>query len=333
VVDSIAIRAELPSRAHGRVKISLCLFAMGVAASLPLSGWAQVINTSSEIQTGFDTNTLSPMVLSATQSPNTVKVVRAGTSGNLPTAANGAEYAQFSWNESAYNGTRDTKGAEIDDTLDFTKEGWEGFELYVPSTGYPTDKTATVAQIFDNALDGASSWGGMLMIQNNQFRILFRGNEVAPTADANGNWGTLVDATVPRDSWVPIVIHFITSRVKQGSLQVWIGGAPQNSPTFSISGINFGYGGSGTDGWDLSTDSLLSTAGINLHLGMYNWDTGNYTAGETRTLSYDSVTQLVGGGAAGFDMVNPVPEPAFTAVVFMGAGLVMARGRKLPPHG
>ena len=297
----------------------------------PLAGRAQIIDTSTEIQTGFDTGTLSPMVLSATESPDNVSVTTAGAPGALAAAAGGMDYITSFWSEAGWEESevRDHKGAEIKSPLNFTKEGWEGFDIYVPSNGYPTDKVATIAQIFDNAIDDDASWGAMLMIQNNSFRILYRGNEVAPTAGANGLWGSLVDGTVTRDSWVPIVIHFVVSREDEGELQVWIGGAAQNDPTFSVTGIDLGYGGTGTDGWDTATDSLDADAGINLHLGQYDWDTANYTTGETRTLYFDSITQLVGGGSAGFDIVDPVPEPACAAMGLAGCWLLAVRRRGL----
>jgi hypothetical protein len=303
-----------------------------VLTFFPLALRAQVIDTSTEVQTGFDTGSLSPMTLSATESPDNVTVTQAGTPGALPAAAGGSDYITSFWSEEGWEESevRDHKGAEILSPLDFTKEGWEGFDIYVPSTGFPTDKVATIAQIFDNALDGDSSWGAMLMIQNNSFRIQYRGNEVAPTVGANGLWGSLVDATVTRDTWLPIVMHFVVSREDQGELQVWIGAAPQNDPTFSVTGIDLGYGGNGTDGWDTATDSLDSGAGINLHLGQYDWDTANYTTGETRTLFFDSITQLVGGGSAGFNIVDPVPEPASAFTALAGCCLLAMRRRSSP---
>jgi hypothetical protein len=54
--------------------------------------------------------------------------------------------------------------------------------------------------------------------------------------------------------------------------------------------------------------TLVNVPGNNIALkfGMYNFDDANYTAGETRTIYYDNVSQLVGNPPNAWAVVNPM---------------------------
>ena len=49
---------------------------------------------------------------------------------------------------------------------------------------------------------------------------------------------------------------------------------------------------------------------IEFKIGMYNFDSDNYTPGETRTIYYDNVSMLADEGEAGFMRVNPAFGPS-----------------------
>jgi hypothetical protein len=242
------------------------------------------VSTGTQFSSGFENQSLAPFSLCTYQSPNY------GDISNLY-AANGDYSYNFFWYESSYNGTRDTKGVEACSNFATYKEGWYGFSFYLPSSGYPKNKTATIAQIFQ---DGAcNSWAAMLVVQNGALYLYHR--DYCGTATE-----TLITSSIQYDAWKPIIIHWVASHENAGTIQVWYANqiGSQNSPTYSATGLNFGFGT-----W--SGDTLASGNQQVLKFGMYNWDTTNYTSGETRTIYFDCVNQLEGNPSGAWNTVNP----------------------------
>lgn len=310
---SISTTAGFP-----QIAPTAALLLIGSALALPCSSRAAVTNTSTQAYTDLENGLLDPFAVNLTNSPNYVQVVQPGGAVG---AANGIRAAKFFWTESGYNGTRSYRGAEVNNSLSFTKEGWQAYSLYVPSSAYPTDKKATISQIFCQGGNyNGGTWASMLEIRNNDLYIEHRGNAASPP-----DHSATVMANLPRDQWLRIVIHFVASHANKGKVQVWVNGTSVNQPTYSSTNINFGFGD-----WDAATDSLIADQDpddtIGLKMGMYNWDEGNYTTNETRTLYYDAMSQLVGGGDAGFAVVNAIPEPAaITTLAVAGVGLLSRR--------
>ncbi|MDP8999887.1 MAG: polysaccharide lyase [Myxococcota bacterium] len=242
-------------------------------------------DTPTQKATTFSNGIISPYTICTTQSPDFGRIA------NL----NGDSSIEFFWTQVGYNGTRDRRGAEACSSLAFYKEGWYGFQFYLPSPGFPTDKTEGIGQIF--ALGGCSSWAAMLHVRNNALSIVHRGNCSATGADE-----VQLAADIPRNSWNPILIHFVVSNQKAGSIEIWYGDAvcQGGPPTYRKTGIDLGFGA-----W--SGDTLVNVPGNNIGLkfGMYNFDDANYTAGETRTIYYDNVSQLVGNPPNAWAVVNP----------------------------
>jgi hypothetical protein len=278
--------------AVGRKLTALCIVTTIV---MPMQGIAYAacptsVNTSVQLSTGFENQSLSPFSLCTYKSPNYGQI-------ESQFAANGRYAYQFFWQQAGYDGTRDARGVEACGDLQTYKEGWYGFEFYLPSSGYPKNKTAAIAQIFQNGY--CNSWGALLVVENGALNLNWR--DYCGTANV-----TPIAANIQYDAWNPIVIHWIASHENAGTLQVWYGrdACPfcQNNPTFTATNINFGF----AQGW--VGDTLPSGSGEALKFGMYNFDDGNYTVGETRTLYYDCVNQLVGSPSnqyAAFNMVNP----------------------------
>jgi len=247
------------------------------------------VNTGTLFASGFENQSLSPFSLCTYQSPNY------GDISSLY-AANGHYSYNFFWYESAYNGTRDTKGVEACSSFATYKEGWYGFQFYLPSSGYPKDKEAAIAQIFQMTPSGSTdceSWASLLVVKNGELYLQFRNACTTPTM-------VLITSSIQYDAWKPIIIHFVASHENAGTMQVWYAGNTDNinTPTFSTTGINFGYGS-----WN--GDTLASGFPLVLKFGMYNYDTANYTAGETRTMYYDCVNQLEGNPSGAWQTVNP----------------------------
>ncbi len=240
-------------------------------------------DTPTKKATNFTDGTVSPFAICTTQPPNFGR----------NTTLNGDPSIEFFWTQVGYNGTRLLRGAEACSSLNFMKEGWYGFQFYLPTPGFPTDKSEGIGQIF--AHGGCSSWAAMLHVTNNSLALSYRGACVAPTEAP-------VAADIRRNTWNPIIIHFVASHQKAGTIEVWYGDAVcrGGAPTYRQTGIDFGFGT-----WIGDTFVDMPNNGIGLKFGMYDFDAGNYTAGETRTIYYDNVSQLVGNPPNAYAIVNP----------------------------
>ncbi|KAI2828428.1 hypothetical protein CBS63078_9217 [Aspergillus niger] len=169
------------------------------------------------------TSSLSPFSACNVESPS----YSTATDGNLTVY----------FDESYYDGTRDRKGAEIcvfeDGTStnvpQMTKEGWQGFSIYVPSDTYPTDKSAIIAQQF--CPGGCSSWCGTVEIVNNTLQTTHR------AACSTGTTATLVD-DIERDAWHSVVVHMRVSEESEGAYEVWWDG----EQVYSVEDIDVGFG-------------------------------------------------------------------------------------------
>jgi hypothetical protein len=263
---------------------------------MPMSGVANAgcltdVNSTTQQSSGFENVSLAPWALCTYKSPNYGQVTSAE-------AYKGSRSYQFFWQEAGYDGTRDARGIEACGDLRTYKEGWYGFEFYLPSPGYPKDKTAAIAQIFQ---DGAcSSWGALLIVENGALHLQYRDYCGTPT-------DVVIASSIQYNAWKPIIIHWVASHEGAGQMQVWYAGQTcstcQNSPTYSATNINFGFGT-----WN-SNDTLATGNDQYWKFGMYNFDDTHYTTNETRTLYFDCVNQIVGGSgtdSAAFDNVNPV---------------------------
>jgi polysaccharide lyase-like protein len=242
-----------------------------------------VVDSAVEKRTGFENGTIAPYQICTTESPNYGQA----------TTLDGRAAMKFWWTQVGYDGTREKRGAEACSNLQFVKDGWYGFQFYLPSPGFPTDKTDGIAQIFSNG--GCSSWAGMFQMRNDELWFVHRPACVNPTE-------VRLAASVPRNTWNTVIIHFTASHQMAGGIQIWFGDATctANAPTYSKEGINFGFGT-----WDGDQLATGATNTIGLKFGMYNFDDTNYTVGETRTVYYDNVTQLVGNPANAWTLANP----------------------------
>ena len=252
------------------------------------SGAVTVIDSTVEKRSGFENGTIAPYQSCTTESPNY------GEAATL----NGRAAMKFFWTQVGYDGTREKRGAEACSDLQFVKDGWYGFQFYLPSPGFPTDKTEGIAQIFSNG--GCSSWAGMFQMRNNELWFVHRPACVNPTE-------VQLAAAVPRNTWNSVIIHFTASHKTAGGIQIWFGDATcaANAPTYSTLGINFGFGT-----WDGDQLAIGESNTIGLKFGMYDFDDTNYSVGETRILYYDHVTQLAGNPSNAWMLVNPsAPGP------------------------
>jgi autotransporter-associated beta strand protein len=242
------------------------------------------VSNTNQQSTGFLDGTINPFTSCTVKSPN---YGIAGTNQGTPCL-------HFYWQANGYDGTRDDRGTEACSDVQSFKEGWYGFYIYLPAfnpafvNSYPTNKQAGCAQIFQNGYCGGS-WAALMIVTNNSLYLNYRSYCGTP------NFVKIAD-DIPRDAWVPVIIHFVASHANGGMIQVWFDGAPPGSPSYGATNINFGFGTWNAD------DSLVSTNPLTYKFGQYDYDDGNYTTNETRTSYYGNVCQ----------MVDPLPTNGWT---------------------
>ncbi|KAH1593580.1 hypothetical protein KXX44_008051 [Aspergillus fumigatus] len=229
------------------------------------------------LYSGDFSSSLSPFSACNLKSPSTI------------TVSDG--YANFYFDESDYDGTRDDKGVEIcvfedgtsTNVAQMSKEGWQGFDLYVPSDSFPTDRSTIIAQQF--CPGGCSSWCGGLQIINNSLVAEYR-------AACGGATSVTLVEDIERDTWHSVVVHMRVSQEEDGVYEVWWDG----TQVHSADSINVGFGT-----WD---GDALST-GWYFKNGIYAYDTEDYSDGTTRTLQFDKVRwyETDSGETDGYDTV------------------------------
>jgi autotransporter-associated beta strand protein len=271
-------------------------------------------NTTNQESTGFQDGTIDPFTSCTVEAPNY----------GIADTNNGTPCLHFYWQANGYDGTRDDRGTEACSDLQSFKEGWYGFYIYLPAfnssfvNSYPTNKQAGCAQIFQNGYCGGS-WAALMIVTNNSLYLNYRSYCGTPNLVEIGG-------VIPRNAWVPVIIHFIASHTNGGMMQVWFDGAPLGSPSYGVTNINFGFGTWNDD------DSLVSTNPLTYKFGQYDYDDGNYTTNETRTSYYNNVCQLVDPlPANGWAVVNPgVGSPPDLTANNGGSGEILLNWTAVP---
>lgn len=235
---------------------------------VPINSHAQDI-----ISHDFNDGRVSPYNVCTTQSPNYAKVV--------------SQRLKTFWQESSYNGTRMTKGAEVCADWHTTKEGWYGMTMNIGSD-YPRDKKGGVAQIFQFVSSSFWSWAAMLQMDNGDLTIIHRSN-----GGSSSNIEEVVVRDFPTEKNVNIIMHFILSKSNNGELQIWVDGVSR----YHKQNINFGYGT-----WNGDVQDGEYTY-VDLKAGQYNFESDDYRSGETRTVYYDNLSWYAGSN--GYSIVDP----------------------------
>lgn len=217
------------------------------------------------------------------------------------------------FDETGFDGTRNDKGVEIcvfeegtaKNVYQMTKEGWQGFSIFVPSDSFPTNKNTIIAQQF--CPGGCSSWCGTLDLAGNSLVAEHRaGGCTAPTV-------TTIVPNIARNTWHDVVVRMKASREGAGAYEVWWDG----EKVYSAKNINVGFGVWDSDiltsGWyfkngqyaygmrlllDIPESQSLANIGV--------LDTENYTNAQ-RTLLLDNVKwyETDAGETDGYNTVSP----------------------------
>ncbi|KAL4881225.1 hypothetical protein BJY04DRAFT_218403 [Aspergillus karnatakaensis] len=226
----------------------------------------------------FSSSTLSPFTACNLKAPSSITI----SDSTL----------EIYFSEADFDGTRNDKGAEIcvfepgtsTNVYQMQKEGWQGFRLYVPSEGFPLNKSTIIAQQF--CPGGCSSWCGAVQIKGNALALEHRTGCVDPTE------ATVVD-NIERDIWHDVVVHMMVSQEENGVYELWWNG----DKVYGVSGIDVGFG---------TWQGDVLESGWYFKNGQYAYDIENYTDG-SRTLLFDNVAwyETDAGDDNGYDTVAP----------------------------
>lgn len=207
------------------------------------------------------------------------------------------------WYQANYDGTRATRGVEGSSGQNKTllpwikSEGWYAFSFYLKSGEFPANKKIILAQLFawSSDLPDPDKTLAINRTELNELKIHgFYG--VGNGSPAQTAVGTLL-TNVAYDTWHDIIIYAKFSNNNTGILKAWVDGAPESTPTFSATNINFGN--------DVFTGANTLQHGCYVKWGQYDWDTSGYVAGETRTLYNDEIRYQNGNPAGSFNLVKP----------------------------
>lgn len=216
-----------------------------IATVLPLVAVsATYVSTSVLKQSDFDTGALTPFTPCNVESPSFAKTST-------------AEYKSASYSvetffdESAYDGTRDRRGAEFctgtggdESTYMFVhKEGWQGYSFYMPSS-WPDDKDAIIGQQF--CYGGCSSWCGTISFVG--------GDLVASHRSSCGSATEYIFAdSIVRDTWHDVIVNVRYSNIEDGRYVVWY----DNNLVYNSSGINVGFDNTWTTNGSMVTGAYF----------------------------------------------------------------------------
>jgi hypothetical protein len=195
------------------------------------------------------------------------------------------------WNQSSFNGSRGTKGAELccDDVI-VRKHGWYGVTVNL-GVDYQMDKQAGIGQVFQFSNEKFWSWVVMLDMTKGDLTLTHRGP--SPAAKTT----TVLYPNFPKETDMNIIIGFTLSHIGEGEIQVWVNGESK----YHAKNISLGFGS-----WDDNDVQTGKYTYVTFKAGQYNYQAAKYSPGETSTVYYDNLSWY--NGENGYDIVDPQGE-------------------------
>lgn len=192
--------------------------------------------------------------------------------------------------------SRDFQGNEIlsDASILMQDEAYAGWTVTVPSadsdTPFPEDKNTIIYQWYNYApSDQSSSWTAVMEVTDNELWAVWR--------DGYGGeeQRQLLLEEVPRDQELNFQTRIIPGSNDTAEWEIRMNGETLMSET----GTNIGWG-------EFDDSGAMIDGALGLKMGLYAYDTGNFSEGEERYLFVDNV--IVANNTNGdydFDTVDP----------------------------
>ena len=248
---------------------SFAIVALGTLFAAPAFG-ASFFDKDNHKETNFNDGKTAPFVQRTTKDPSYARVV--------------SKRLKCKWFESGWNGSRNTKGAEIWSQIETHNAYFVGFKFRVPkadaNVSFPDDKNTIVHQNMQRKdANGGSTWHAVFEILNNKLVLTRRtGNN-----DRHTEHTIINSLTRDRD-------YEIQTRIQpdpdgsDGRIEIWVDGTRVVNVTDRV---GFGI-------YDRT-----------IKFGIYAYDDSNFSNNETRTLYYDNISVVVTNKNSGLNTVDP----------------------------
>lgn len=203
----------------------------------------------------------------------------------------GGKRLKLTWKESEYDGSRRERGHEIKLQVTTNEELFSGFYLNIPSgqSNNLLNKNTIIWQLYNWNSDGCSNWTAHLELKDDDLYLSYRAACVDPTV-------IKIYDNIPTNTDLAFRIRNDISGDNTGVFVVYL----DDVRIANVRNINYGFGN-----FDSNDDAETSVVGVKM--GMYCFDTTNYTTDEKRILYLDNVgvTTRNGSVSNSFDMIDP----------------------------
>ncbi|ANW95752.1 hypothetical protein AXE80_05425 [Wenyingzhuangia fucanilytica] len=193
----------------------------------------------------------------------------------------GGKRLKLTWKESEYDGTRRERGHEIKLGVNDNKEIYSGFYLFIPSgqSNNLLNKNTIIWQLYNWNSAGCSNWTAHLVLKNNDLYLDYRSACVAATE-------VKILDNIDTDVELAFQIRCVLSGNNNGRITVLM----DDTTLINETNINLGFGS-----FDSNDEAETSVAGVKM--GLYCYDTSNYTDNETRIIYLENVASSLRSGS------------------------------------
>jgi len=256
---------------------------LGASLLVPSTEAAERTNTNTHKEHNFDNGKIWPFTEDQGFSQNQL-------AGEGITFVNdnkrGGKVLKLTWKESEYDGSRRERGHEWRGELTDNNEVFCGYYMNVPNS-FPDNKNTIVWQLYCWNSAGCNNWTSHMSIKNNDLYLTHRGA-------CTGGTEQRILKNIPRGQDLGIQIRAILGNNGNGSMRVINNGTTLINDTDAW--VGFGQFNGNT--------ALTSIVGVKM--GMYCFDTSDYTNNETRILYYDNFSNVINKGASSsWKLVDP----------------------------
>lgn len=256
-----------------------------VLESIPI---AKTLNYSGYKVHDFDNNSLGPFV--EDQGFTGSAIYNEGMS--FQNDFTGGKRLKLHWKESEYDGTRRERGHEIKLRVNSNSEVYSGFSLFIPSgqSNNLLNKNTIIWQLYNWNSDGCSNWTAHLVLKNNDLYLDYR------SACVDATEVKILD-NIDTNTELDFQIRCVLSGNNSGRITVLMDDVVLVNKT----NINLGFGS-----FDSSDNAETSVAGVKM--GLYCYDTSNYTNNEVRIIYLDNVASSLRSGTVSNSLSRVHPD-------------------------
>lgn len=204
----------------------------------------------------------------------------------------GGKRLKLHWKESEYDGTRRERGHEIKLQVNSNSEVYSGFSLFIPSgqSNNLLNKNTIIWQLYNWNSNGCSNWTAHLVLKNDDLYLDYRSACVAATE-------VKILDNIDTNTELDFQIRCVLSGNNSGRITVLM----DDVVLINETNINLGFGS-----FDSNDEAETSVAGVKM--GLYCYDTSNYTTNEVRIVYLDNVASSLRSGTVSNSLSRVHPD-------------------------